>query len=751
MFEDNDGFPFVVGGSMSSVTHLHPSAIQIFQLWQVYISSVNPLLKLSHVPTIQAQIISASADTAKIPKGLEVLMFAIYFIAITAMPEQEVRGMFIEDKTVLLHKYHGATQQALVNAGFMRSTDLMVLEAFVLYLVRWPVAILEWTECLSNRCPHQLGVRQYVDPRALFCLIGISVRIATRFGLHKDGAAVGLPPFETEQRRRLWWQIVIFDKRIAEITGSAINALSSSNGDCRFPLNVNDTDLNQHAKDAPSPYPGPTEMLFVLTRCELTVAASPTGMRPVLASTPGSNNGGTKSAAGSLNKPRVQYSPSPSSPDVITHVANNFLPQDLDSYCASIENTYLKHCDPKIPLHYFTLMMTRQALSKLRVIEFLAGGASSDMLDQSERDALFLEGVRMLELDNSIQNAPELQSFRWYTHLQFPFPAYILLLSELKNRTTGDLCERAWDVIIENHERRGMLRNLRSPMHISVGGLLVKAWDGREAAEAQRGRTLATPKIVGILRQNWSKIRKPPAETAAYQAANAALGRSSGGSVAPGSSATTTPTPASIPTSEPSIGATPGSSYPSKSAPDVAPQAMAVGGGGGPGAMLLNDAGVFGPFEGSNPSFGGAGIPDIDFGQVDWNYILQYGAGYNGFTGSNVYQQQSGHQGHHGHHHWWGDRGTIVTVHVYEGNEDTNLEFLQGTSLEFCNVWIYLERSWIWGVRNNLSLPSRCCPKTHWESAATAALSLSGESLDFEITIQLSEEHQYLVDTNPTR
>jgi len=138
MFDNSDGFPFVVGGTAASVTSAHPSPIQMFQLWQVYIQNVNPLLKITHTPTLQAQLISASANPAKIPKPLEALMFAIYFAAITSLTEDEVQSMFSEDRAILLGRYHNATQQALVNAGFMRAPELVVLQAFFLYLV-WPL------------------------------------------------------------------------------------------------------------------------------------------------------------------------------------------------------------------------------------------------------------------------------------------------------------------------------------------------------------------------------------------------------------------------------------------------------------------------------------------------------------------------------------------------------------------------------------------------------------------------------------
>lgn len=138
MFDGQDGFPFVIGGSTSSVTNLHPSGVQIFQLWQIYLENVNPLLKVTHTPTIQGSLIEAAANPAKIAKPLEALMFSIYFIAVISMTESEVRETFQEDKNRLLSKYHHGTQQALINAGFMRSPDLVVLQAYVIYLVCAP-------------------------------------------------------------------------------------------------------------------------------------------------------------------------------------------------------------------------------------------------------------------------------------------------------------------------------------------------------------------------------------------------------------------------------------------------------------------------------------------------------------------------------------------------------------------------------------------------------------------------------------
>lgn len=499
MFGENDGFPFVVGGGPSSITNSHPTAIQIFQLWQIYLNNVNPVLKISHVPTLQNQIIGAGANLAKTPKPLEALMFAIYFMAITSMKDDEVRTTFGEDRSILLSKYQAATTQALVNAGFMRSTELMVLQALFLYL---------------------LAIRRYTDPRSLFCLIGVAVRIATRLGLHRDGAQFGISPFDTEQRRRLWWQIVMFDKRIAEMTGSSITALSSSGGDCQVPLNCNDTDLSEHARDPPPAYQGPTEMLFALARIELARAGGHGGRpTPPPAAT---STSPARAVAALKQRTRVNFSPSPSSPDVVTQSANLHLPQgNLDGYCHYVEVNYLRHCDEKIPLHYFTLMITRQALCKLRIVDFMCRGVSTESLEQPERDTLFVEAINMVEYDNMIVGHDALQGFMWYMMMNFPFPAYIFLLNELRARRTGDLCDRAWNVIIENHERRGLQHLLKGPLHVAFGSMFLKAWDVREAAEAQNGRELQIPKLINILRQR-AKRMPPPKRPAGSSSAPAA-------------------------------------------------------------------------------------------------------------------------------------------------------------------------------------------------------------------------------------
>lgn len=135
MFGQRDNFPFAMGAEHVNLTDQHPSVVHIFRLWQIYLNNVNPLLKLTHTPTLEIRIMDAGANLHKISPSLEALMFSIYLMAIHTMQDDEVFANFNEEKRLLTGKYCRATQQALLNAEFMRQPDLSLLQAFLLYLV----------------------------------------------------------------------------------------------------------------------------------------------------------------------------------------------------------------------------------------------------------------------------------------------------------------------------------------------------------------------------------------------------------------------------------------------------------------------------------------------------------------------------------------------------------------------------------------------------------------------------------------
>lgn len=57
-------------------------------------------------------------------------------------------------------------------------------------------------------------------------MIGIAVRIAQTLGLHEECFNKEFSPFEAEMRRRLWWQIVLFDSRMGEMANCKSSSMS---------------------------------------------------------------------------------------------------------------------------------------------------------------------------------------------------------------------------------------------------------------------------------------------------------------------------------------------------------------------------------------------------------------------------------------------------------------------------------------------------------------------------------------------
>ena len=115
---------------------LHPQPAQVFQLWQLYLDNVNPLLKVTHTPTLQRQIIEATGNVLTIKPELEALMFGVYSTAMSSLSEENCHTMFGLPKSHFLAQYQLGCQQALLNSRFLRYTSRDCLTALYLYLVR---------------------------------------------------------------------------------------------------------------------------------------------------------------------------------------------------------------------------------------------------------------------------------------------------------------------------------------------------------------------------------------------------------------------------------------------------------------------------------------------------------------------------------------------------------------------------------------------------------------------------------------
>ncbi|KAI0167165.1 fungal-specific transcription factor domain-containing protein [Hypoxylon sp. FL1284] len=232
--------------SDANLEELHPQPAHVFRLWQIFLERVNPLTKIIHVPTVQPLLVEAAASRASISKPNEALLFSIYLLATVSLTEDECMDRFGSTKEDAYARFSKGCRSALMRIGILKNYDLVVLQSLVLYLFSLP--------------------GRY-DRHAAWILNGVTVRIAQKMGLHRDGEFLGLAPFETEMRRRLWWRIVLLDAMYALMSGLGHSLLPRS-WDTKTPLNVNDSDLYP-TMTMIQPKDSPTDMIFCLICCEM--------------------------------------------------------------------------------------------------------------------------------------------------------------------------------------------------------------------------------------------------------------------------------------------------------------------------------------------------------------------------------------------------------------------------------------------------------------------------------------------------
>lgn len=70
---------------VSDVLEYYPDIQLAIQLWTVYINSVDLVLKILHIPTVQSTVVATILDPRSARSSTVALTFAIYFATITAL------------------------------------------------------------------------------------------------------------------------------------------------------------------------------------------------------------------------------------------------------------------------------------------------------------------------------------------------------------------------------------------------------------------------------------------------------------------------------------------------------------------------------------------------------------------------------------------------------------------------------------------------------------------------------------------
>ncbi|KAI1338327.1 fungal-specific transcription factor domain-containing protein [Xylariaceae sp. FL0016] len=221
----------------------HPAPEQIRYLTNVYFANVDMLMKILHQPSITAALHQfADSPTTELSPEREALFFAMFYASITSLSAPICLAGMAQPRSQLLHAYQTGLEQALARADYLNSSSLETLQALTLYAC-----------CL----------RSHNGSRSSWVLLSLPIRIAQAMNLHCDGPGTNFPPFEREQRRRLWWQLIVLDIRGAEDRGTP-SLIGRGTYDTHLPHNVNDADFGPETTAPLVDRQGPTDMTFGL-------------------------------------------------------------------------------------------------------------------------------------------------------------------------------------------------------------------------------------------------------------------------------------------------------------------------------------------------------------------------------------------------------------------------------------------------------------------------------------------------------
>ncbi|EWG41036.1 hypothetical protein FVEG_03225 [Fusarium verticillioides 7600] len=376
----------------------HPQRRVAIRLWKVFVDGVDPYVKVLHIPTAETTLYTVIGDPTKASNENLALCFAIYFAAITATPSDDALDITGEDKKQALLRYRMCLEQSMAQSDFLENPTIASLQAMAIYGAAMRV---------HNSC------------RAVWIMNGLALRAAQSIGLHRDGSKLGLSPFESEMRRRIWWYFQERDGRGAEDYGLQNPTATTVHG-VELPRNLHDSDLSPGMKELPPSRPDWTRMTLQLCCNQSSQAWA--HLFHMSCSADGIPDEG---------------------------VRRRVIKDAVDK----VEGI-LQRCNPVIPEQRMTIRTARLILCKVDVVSRRQWQILRSPDDQPPMatEAELTEAVELLELSNLMWQDDDLVAYQW---LARSYPQYHIMLFILRHLCVcprGELAKRAFAAVELQHE-----------------------------------------------------------------------------------------------------------------------------------------------------------------------------------------------------------------------------------------------------------------------------------------------------------
>uniref|UniRef100_A0A0B7KIZ3 Xylanolytic transcriptional activator regulatory domain-containing protein n=1 Tax=Bionectria ochroleuca TaxID=29856 RepID=A0A0B7KIZ3_BIOOC len=458
-----------------------------FKLWQIYLERVNPLLKIIHAPTVQSLIVSTTADIKLAPLDQQALVYSIFGLAVSALRSDEITGILGAGKQRedFLQEVLTAVSVSLAHFGSFVRYNMSVVQALIHTSFRW-LFRGEW-----KRLTVKTILMGQCNKHAAWVLLGALVRIAMSMGYHRDGTHLSLSPFETEMRRRIWWQIVFYDIKLG-IDSGLTNSSVPEHFDTKRPLNLNDADLFPDATEPLAHKEGPTEMAFVLVMTRVAAYLLDKKARRATEANILGHGGGIHAS-------------------FLDH--NRLLVQQLDADLAEIETRFISSAPSKI--HAAALGIRPHLIKRLQDMTYpMQESPDWGAGVLSPRDSLFKLILSSCENASNSYESMDRWGFAWYVRLHFNFDILASLATFLYHSPTNALADRGWAVLESLYARQSLLDTHRPNAAVTPLQFILKAFGERERVFAEMGHIIEVPELIAALRQ-MSQLHTvtPPAPT----------------------------------------------------------------------------------------------------------------------------------------------------------------------------------------------------------------------------------------------
>ncbi|KAI3554112.1 hypothetical protein CABS01_13200 [Colletotrichum abscissum] len=448
----------------SSVLDAWPDAALVFKLWQIFLDRVNPFTKVIHVHTFQPYVVEATNGTQGLPENIMALLLSIFLMAVVAMSEEECLAALKKTKEAAVALFSAGIRQTMRQLNFMRTNDLVILQSLCLYLY---------------------SLQDRYDRHSSWVFSGTVIRIAQKMGLHRDGDVLGLKPFESEMRRRVWWQLVSLDAKFALFSGFG-HSLLPRDWDAREPSNLNDADIFPAAAQPTPDRDGPSEMVLCLVRHKITKFLVDTpGLEPVKMMGELNESGGAPPVAGGTREQQMSY--------YLTH---------FELFEQGLQHILDNRCNPHAgQVHVMAQgLISALLVQKRHLIKSISDGPRPDAVVQSGEDNAFMWAVSMLEHTSFLYSSSEDTGFLWFADFNFQFEVLLYVVVLLGQRLEGPIAQRAWEKIEILYRFRPGLFNVTDKSCATLAHFVLRAWSKRLDLLTRSGFPGESPEYIVKLR-----------------------------------------------------------------------------------------------------------------------------------------------------------------------------------------------------------------------------------------------------------